>query len=178
MIQDEQSSSNFHIVHFQLSNQLFGRRPFSGGVWCVASADNSGRWTLREAQQEAQREWDLSQPKAVPDTDHASKHVSPFCWDLYWNILVVTAHNLLTQSDLFEIALMVLSMASWLQGVHPPTASKPPLRWQLQSTSITLFFKSCFTMYPFYFDLHAKQDHVSWPNHVTNLILLSLGFSR
>lgn len=36
-----------------------------------------------EAEQEAQREGDLSQPKAGPDTDHAGKHVSPFCWDLY-----------------------------------------------------------------------------------------------
>lgn len=108
MIQDEQSPSNFHIVYCQLSKQPFGKSPFSGGLWCVASAGSSGRWTPSEAQQEAQREWDLSQPKAVPDTDQAGKHISPFCWDLYWNILVLTAHNLLTQLHLFEIELMGL----------------------------------------------------------------------
>lgn len=127
--------------------------------------------TLSETQQEA----DCSQPKVVLDTDYVSKHVPPFCWELYWNILVLTAHNLLTQFHLFEIPPVVLL---W-QGVHPPpTASKPPLRCQLQSTSIILFFKPCFTMYPLYFDLQASQDCVSWLNHVTNLNLLSLGFFK
>lgn len=124
MTQNEQNSSVFHIVFLQLSKQRFGKSPFSGVAWCATSARSRGKWTLREAQEEARGLWDHPHPKVVPDTDKVSKHIfllfaGNFIETDFWKtFLALTVHNFLTQFLFIEIVPIVLQwQLGWKESI-------------------------------------------------------------